>query len=70
MNRLGEYQLRRKISQLIIRKETTEANAQLIAAAPDLLDACEAAYSYLKTEGKERSLLGQQLFETLKKAKS
>lgn len=46
-----------------------EANALLIITAPYLLDACEAAYSLLKSRKKENSPIGLQLFETIKKAK-
>ena len=45
-----------------------EANAQLIAAAPDLLEACEAAYQNLKPAYSSDHLVMRKLIGAIKKA--
>jgi hypothetical protein len=54
-----------------ITKDELKYNAQLIAAAPDLLEACETALSYLGDESKwleGEEILGFQLRSAIKKA--
>jgi hypothetical protein len=51
-----------------IDPEEERANAHLIAAAPLLLDACEAALSYFDRQGEGPAMTSLQMFETLKNA--
>lgn len=39
--------------------EETEANARLIAAAPELLEACELALKYLRAQGHSEEFIAQ-----------
>jgi hypothetical protein len=50
-------------------KVETEANAHLIASAPDLLAACEKAYGYLKASGRDSDQrIATDLFAAISKA--
>ena len=43
-------------------------NARLIAAAPELLDACEAMFDYFKMKGEDNSILAISIKKAIKKA--
>lgn len=54
-----------------ISKDEAEANARLVAAAPDLLEACEAAYASLGFSVNDQTLraITNQLAAAIAKAK-
>lgn len=52
----------------LICESVSYNNAKLIAAAPELLDACEAMLEYFKTKGEENSVLAKSIELTVKKA--
>jgi len=47
-----------------------EANGHLMAAAPELLDACEAAFDFFNKMGCGEFGLGQKLMNAISKAKN
>jgi len=49
-------------------KEEAEANAKLIATAPELLEACQTAYNFLKNGNQHETIIGKQLLATIEKA--
>ena len=63
-----------EIFTLECEKAIDKANAHLIAASPDLLEACKSAYKNLKGETemgwsiKKRSILLDELLNTINKA--
>jgi len=63
----GELKVLASIIGLSNAKET-KANAQLIATAPDLLEACQTAYNFLKNGNQHETIIGKQLLETIEKA--
>lgn len=55
----------------LIAESIAPQNAHLIAAAPDLLEACEAAYNFItnaETTQEQRQLVAGQLYNALAKA--
>jgi hypothetical protein len=51
-------------------REERDANAALIAAAPDLLAACEAALADLRSTGADDGEVGEQLKAAITKARA
>jgi hypothetical protein len=51
-----------------IGNEQQIANAKLIAAAPELLEACQTAYNFLKNGNQHETIIGEQLLLTIEKA--